>query len=290
MLGFVHTALVGHSLFEYVHPEDYEVVRVAFGVAAAQDESQRTMIYRVRHLDQHYVWFETTLRRMQGVRGEATAEVLCISRDISERKRMEERLYELARTDHLTNIPNRFLLAERFARGLAQARREGSLLAMLMIDIDRFKNINDSLGHGMGDTLLKLVAARLKSCIRDCDTLARWGGDEFVLLLPGLQDADTAITVAQRCLDALKKPFVVEGQSLRVTASIGIGAAPDASAESETLLRNADTAMYRAKARGGNCLVMYTAEMSEGAHSRLSMENALSTRSSVASCCCTTSH
>jgi diguanylate cyclase (GGDEF)-like protein len=146
---------------------------------------------------------------------------------------------------------------------------------MLMIDIDRFKNINDSLGHGIGDALLKLVAARLKSCIRDCDTLARWGGDEFVLLLPGLQDADTAITVAQRCLDSLKKPFVVEGQSLRVTASIGIGAAPDASAESETLLRNADTAMYRAKARGGNCIVMYTAEMSEGARSRLSMENAL---------------
>jgi len=274
VLGFVHTALVGHSLFEYVHPEDYEVVRVAFGVAA-QDKSQRTVIYRVRHLDQHYVWFETTLRRMQGASGEATAEVLCISRDISERKRMEERLYNLARTDHLTDIPNRFLLAERFAGGLAQARREGSLLAMLMIDIDRFKNINDSLGHGIGDALLKLVASRLKSCIRDCDTLARWGGDEFVLLLPGLQGSDTAITVAQRCLDSLKKPFVVEGQSLRVTASIGIGAASDASAESETLLRNADTAMYRAKARGGNCLVTYTAEMSEGARSRLSMENAL---------------
>jgi diguanylate cyclase (GGDEF)-like protein/PAS domain S-box-containing protein len=274
VLGFVHTALVGHSLFEYVHPEDYEVVRVAFGVAA-QDKSQRTVIYRARHLDQHYVWFETTLRQMQGASGEATTEVLCISRDISERKRMEERLHQLARTDHLTNIPNRFLLAERFAGGLAQARREGSLLAMLMIDIDRFKNINDSLGHGMGDALLKLVASRLKSCIRDCDTLARWGGDEFVLLLPGLQDSDTAITVSQRCLDALKKPFVVEGQSLRVTASIGISAAPNSSAESEALLRNADTAMYRAKARGGDCFVMYTAEMSEGARSRLSMENEL---------------
>ncbi len=274
VLGFTHTALVGHSLLEFVHPEDYEVVRDAFGVAA-QDKSLPTVIYRARHIDQHYVWFESTLRLMKDASGEATTKILCISRDISDRKRMEERLHELARTDHLTNIPNRFLLAERFAGGLAQARREGSLLAMLMIDIDRFKNINDSLGHGTGDALLKFVASRLTSCIRECDTLARWGGDEFVLLLPGLQDADTAITIAQRCLNSLKQPFVVDGHSLHVTASIGIGASPDSSADSETLLKNADTAMYRAKARGGNCLVMYTAEMSEGARNRLSMENEL---------------
>jgi diguanylate cyclase (GGDEF)-like protein/PAS domain S-box-containing protein len=274
VLGYPHTELVGHSVFEFVHPEDYEVVRVAFGLAT-KDQSPRTVIYRARHVDQHYVWFETTLRLMTGVDGEKTTKILCNSRDISDRKRMEERLYQLARTDHLTSIPNRVLLAERFAGGLAQARREGSLLAMLMIDIDRFKNINDSLGHGMGDTLLKLVASRLKACIRECDTLARWGGDEFVLLLPGLQDADTAITVAQRCLNALKPTFVVDAQSLRITASIGISASPDSSAESETLLKNADTAMYRAKARGGDCLVVYTAEMSEGARSRLAMENAL---------------
>jgi PAS domain S-box-containing protein len=189
-LGFAPDALVGHSLLEFVHPEDYEVLRVALGVAV-QDKSSPTVIYRARHLDQHYVWFETTLRLMKGVKGEATTEILCISRDISERRRMEERLHELARTDHLTNIPNRVFLAERFAGGLAQARREGSLLAMLMIDVDRFKNINDSLGHGMGDTLLKLFAARLRSCIRDCDTLARWGGDEFAVLLPGVRDTET---------------------------------------------------------------------------------------------------
>jgi diguanylate cyclase (GGDEF)-like protein/PAS domain S-box-containing protein len=274
VLGFAHMALVGHSLLELVHPEDYEVVRVAFGVAA-QDKSPPTVIYRARRRDQHYVWFETTLRLMKGVSAEKTPEILCISRDISERKRMEERLHDLARTDHLTNIANRVLLTERFAGGLAQARREGSLLAMLMIDIDRFKNINDSLGHGVGDALLKLVAARLSSCIRDDDTLARWGGDEFVLLLPGLIDSDTAVTVAERCINALKEPFVVDGQSLRVTASIGISVAPDSAADSETMLSNADTAMYRAKARGGNCLVLYTAQMSAGARNRLSMENAL---------------
>ena len=274
MLGVVHTAMVGHSLFEYVHPEDSEVLRNAFA-EAIRANTLPTVIYRVRHVDQHHVWFESTLRLMQGGDDEAQMKVLCISRDISERKRMEQRLHELARTDHLTTLPNRFLLDERFAGGLAQARREGSLLAMLMIDIDRFKNINDTLGHGMGDTLLKLAGTRLKSCIRDCDTLARWGGDEFVLLLPGVQDPATSITIAERCLAALKERFVVDGNGLHITASIGISVSPDASAESETLLKNADTAMYKAKARGGDCYVMYSADMSAGARSRLSMENAL---------------
>ena len=274
VLGFAPDQLTGHSLLEFVHPEDYEVVRVAMGVAA-QDKSPPTVVYRARHLDQRYIWFETTLRLMKGAAGEETAEILCISRDISERRRMEERLHELARTDHLTNIPNRVLLAERFASGLSQARREGSLLAMLMIDVDRFKNINDSLGHGMGDALLKLVATRLRSCIRECDTLARWGGDEFTVLLPGVRDADMAVTVAQRCLAALKQPLVLEGQSLHVTASIGVSVSTDSSPEAEMLLRNADVAMYRAKARGGDCLIVYTVDMSAGARSRLSMENAL---------------
>jgi diguanylate cyclase (GGDEF)-like protein/PAS domain S-box-containing protein len=274
VLGLDPAALLGHSLFELVHPEDYDVVRAAFA-EAEQSDGVPTVIYRVRHTDQHYVWFETTMRLMKDSAGEELRKILCISRDISERKRMERRLHELARTDHLTALPNRFLLDERFAGGSAQSRREGSMLAMLMIDIDRFKNINDSLGHGMGDALLRLVGAKLKSCIRDCDTLARWGGDEFVLLLPGLQDSATAITVAQRCLAMLKEPFVIEGQTLHITVSIGISVSTDASAESETLLKDADTAMYRAKARGGNCYVLYSAEMSAGARSRLSLENAL---------------
>jgi diguanylate cyclase (GGDEF)-like protein/PAS domain S-box-containing protein len=274
VLGLDHTALLGHSLFELVHPEDFDVVRAAFA-EAEQSNGVPTVIYRARHADQHYVWFETTMRLMKDSAGEEMRKILCISRDISERKRMERRLHELARTDHLTALPNRFLLDERFAGGSARSRREGSMLAMLMIDIDRFKNINDSLGHGMGDALLKLVGTKLKSCIRECDTLARWGGDEFVLLLPGLLDSSTAVTVAQRCLAVLKEPFVIDGQTLHITASIGISLSPDASAESETLLKDADTAMYRAKARGGDCHVLYSAEMSAGARSRLSLENAL---------------
>ena len=274
ILGIPQGELIGHSLCEFVHPDDFSAVRTAFA-DAIRTKSLATIMYRARHADQHHVWLETTLQRMKDATGEDTQRILCISRDISDRKRMEERLHELARTDHLTTLPNRFLLDERFAGGLAQARREGSLLAMLMIDIDRFKNINDTLGHGMGDALLKLVGSRLKTCIRDCDTLARWGGDEFVLLLPGVQDGSSAVTIAERCLTALKEPFFVEDHDLHITASIGISVSLDSSTASETLLQNADVAMYRAKARGGDCLMMYSSDMSAGAHSRLSMENAL---------------
>src|SRR2546430_9281249 len=146
---------------------------------------------------------------------------------------------------------------------------------MLMIDLDRFKKINDTLGHGGGDELLKLVGSTLKTCIRECDTVARWGGDEFVLLLPGLQDSNIALAIAKRCLMALKQPFVVDGQILHTSASIGICLSPDSSAGADMLLENADTAMYKAKARGGDCMIMYSPDMSAGARRRLLMENEL---------------
>ena len=274
VLGVPDASLIGRSMLELVHPDDHESVRACFA-EAHREKAQRTIVYRARHQDQHYVWLETTLKRMTSPDGEETSEILCISRNIADRKRVEDRLYDLARTDHLTALPNRFLLEERFSAALAQARREGSLLAMLLIDIDRFKNINDTLGHGMGDSLLKLAASKLKSCIRECDTLARWGGDEFVLLLPGLQSVDIAITIANRCLEVLKQPFCVDGQDLHVSASIGVSTSLDATLDAETMLRNADTAMYKAKSRGGDCMVVYSAEMSAGARNRLSMENAL---------------
>jgi diguanylate cyclase (GGDEF)-like protein/PAS domain S-box-containing protein len=274
ILGIPHGHLLGHALCEFVHPEDVGTVRAAVG-EAIQSNALPTIIYRMRHADQHYVWFETTLRVMKSTSGEETEKILCISRDISDRRRMEERLHHLARTDHLTTLPNRFVLDERFADGLAQSRRDGSLLAMMMIDIDRFKKINDTLGHSMGDALLKLVGATLKSCVRDCDTIARWGGDEFVLLLPGLEDSSVALTIGERCLIALKQPLIIDGQTMHISASIGISLSPDSHAGADMLLENADTAMYKAKARGGDCMILYSPDMSAGARSRLLLENAL---------------
>ena len=236
-LGVPHTAMIGRSLLEFVHPDEYRLVHTAF-LEATQTKTLRTVVHRARHVGQHYVWFETKMQLMKGATGEETSEILCISRNVNDRRQLEERLHELARTDHLTTLPNRVLLEERVAAGLAQSRREGSLLAMLMIDIDRFKNINDTLGHGIGDALLKLVAGRLKTCIRECDTLARWGGDEFVLVLPGLQSCETSETVAQRCLAGLKEVFVVDGQPLHVTASIGISVSAGAGADAADLCQD----------------------------------------------------
>ena len=262
-------------MLEFVHPDDHEAVRAAFS-RSVRRAAQRTVVYRARHEDQHYVWLETTLKLMTSPEGEETSEILCISRNIADRKRMEERLYDLARTDHLTALPNRFLLEERFSGALAQARREGSLLAMLLIDIDRFKNINDTLGHGMGDSLLKLAASKLKSCIRECDTLARWGGDEFVLAAAG------AAGRGHGRRDRAALPRGAEAAVLRRRrgpARLGVDRRSayrwTRALDAEAMLRNADTAMYKAKARGGDCMVMYSSEMSAGARSRLSMENAL---------------
>ena len=273
ILGVRHEELVGTSLFELVHPEDFDTVRNAFA-DAARSGAQRTVIYRARHSGLHAVWLETTMRLMSSEAGH-DAEILCISRDIAERKRMEQRLHELARTDHLTSLPNRFLLEERFATALERVQREASLVAMLMIDIDRFKNINDTLGHGTGDTLLRLAAAKLKSCLREGDTLARWGGDEFVVLLQSIADSEAAIAVAKRCLTALQQPFTIGREQLHVSASIGVSFSADASADAEVMLQNADTAMYRAKARGGGCFVVYASEMHAGARRRLKLENEL---------------
>jgi diguanylate cyclase (GGDEF)-like protein len=154
-------------------------------------------------------------------------------------------------------------------------QHESSLVAMLMIDIDRFKNINDTLGHGTGDTLLILAATKLKACLREGDTLARWGGDEFVVLLPSLADCDAAIGVAKRCLAALQQTFTIGREQLHISASIGVSYSSGANADAEVMLQNADTAMYRAKARGGGCLVVYASEMRAGARRRLKLENDL---------------
>ena len=274
MLGLPPTALAAHSLLEMVHPDDYAAVVQAFA-DAKQTKALQTVTYRARHENQQYSWFESKLRLMMNATGEATMEILCISRNISERKRMEERLHVLARTDHLTDLPNRILLNERFRDAFIRARREGLQVALLMIDLDRFKNVNDTLGHDKGDALLKVMAIKLTACIRDSDTLARWGGDEFVVLLPGLPNADRAIDIATRCLAALKQPVTIDGQELRMSASIGMTLWSTFGAEPEGMLKEADIAMYKAKKRGGDCLVVYAPEMDAGSRSRLSMENAL---------------
>ncbi len=175
-----------------------------------------------------------------------------VSNDISQHKRDEERLEHMAHHDALTQLPNRVLFALELNEALHRANRHGSLLCLMFIDLDNFKTINDSLGHAAGDDLLKTVAVRLKGCLRECDVVARQGGDEFTVLLDGLREARDAARVAEKFIAELARPIHLAGHDLFVTASIGISCYPEDGHEASDLLRNADTAMYLAKEQGRN--------------------------------------
>lgn len=195
--------------------------------------------------------------------------------DITEQKKNEERIRHQAYHDALTGLPNRLLFNDRLQVALAQARRLNERLVIMFIDLDRFKNINDSLGHSVGDQLLQGLAKRLQNCTRDEDTVARMGGDEFTVLLPRIKQLDDAKHVAQKILKDLCQPLRIEGHELVVTASIGISQYPDDGEQLDTLMKNADSAMYRAKEQGKNKYQFYSADINAGAMEYLTMETQL---------------
>ncbi len=194
--------------------------------------------------------------------------------DITERKATEQRLIHLTHHDALTDLPNRLLLHERLSRALVDAERHRTVLAILYVDLDRFRNINESLGHSVGDQLLVEVALRLSQAIGDGDTVSRHGGDEFTVLLPGA-DADAAAHSAQTLLDALALPIVLDGQQLVVSASIGIATYPADGHDIDTLQQASDVAMYRAKQDGGNVFRFHSAALQQQVSRTLQTENAL---------------
>ena len=172
--------------------------------------------------------------------------------DITDRKVAEERVQFLAYYDGLTGLPNRTLLQDRLAKALAGARRHKQKVALLFLDLDRFKDINDSFGHSVGDLLLQAVAERLKTWAREQDTVARLSGDEFVLMLTHLKDVPDAAVAAERLMAAITADFVVQGHTLNVGCSVGISIFPEHGMNAETLIKNADAAMYSAKVHGRN--------------------------------------
>ncbi|MBC7859936.1 MAG: EAL domain-containing protein [Burkholderiaceae bacterium] len=195
--------------------------------------------------------------------------------DITLRKQAERRITQLANYDALTDLPNRALLNDRITQAITLLKRAGPPLTILCLDLDGFKFVNDSFGHAVGDTLLKMVAGRLRGAIRECDSVARLGGDEFALILLGLADSGAMAAMAQKILELFAEPFVVDAHQLHVSASIGISVFPNDGDSSDALLKNADAAMYSAKEKGRDCFQFYAQEMSARAEQRVTLENAL---------------
>lgn len=201
--------------------------------------------------------------------------MVVVAQDISERKAFEDQLTRMAYYDGLTGLPNRRLFHDRLGQALAQAERHQKLVAILFLDLDRFKNINDTLGHQIGDLLLQSVAERLVKEVRQCDTVARLGGDEFTIILTDIGDVADAEAIAQKIIASFSVPFMLDGHELFSSTSIGITLYPIDNHDIETLIKNADTAMYSAKKKGRNTYQFYTANMSAGSSERLAMEHAL---------------
>lgn len=195
--------------------------------------------------------------------------------DITERKKNEERIKNLAFFDMLTGIPNRRLFNDRLSIAIANAHRHDHKLGLLFLDLDMFKRINDSLGHTAGDEILKEMASRLKSCLREGDTLSRLGGDEFMILQAEIEEAEDSIKLARRINEKVSEPFHVDGNELQITTSIGISIYPFDGETNDQLIKNADTAMYRAKDLGRNSYQMYTAAMNAEALEKLALETSL---------------
>jgi diguanylate cyclase (GGDEF)-like protein/PAS domain S-box-containing protein len=207
-------------------------------------------------------------------RGNVTGAVM-VFHDVSASRALTLKLAYYGQHDSLTDLPNRTLLNDRLAQAIAVSQRHHSALAVLYLDLDRFKHINDSLGHPVGDRLLQSVALRLTECVRASDTVSRQGGDEFVILLAEMAHAQDAASCAEKLLQSIGLPYVIDSNELHVTASIGIGIYPDDGTEVETLLQNADSAMYEAKDRGRNNYQFYRSSLNSSANERQVIESGL---------------
>ncbi len=261
------------ELQQVMHAADRELFQATFR-HALRHGADFQVDYRVVWPDGSVHWISNRGQVHRGANGRAER-VIGVAMDITDRKVAEQRIAHMAHHDALTGLPNRVLLRDRIQQAIAQAHRNAGQIAVLFIDLDRFKMINDSLGHQLGDRLLQSVASRILVCVREGDTVSRVGGDEFVIVIPEIEDAADAAVVAGKILEVLGNALHLHGNDLHVAASIGISLYPSDGADTETLMRNADTAMYHAKDSGRANFQFFTQHMNVAAQQRLTLENAL---------------
>lgn len=270
LLGTPPEALMGQPLTAVVHPDDWPGIKRRMVGLLRAGAAPDPFVLRLKRMDGSYGAFETVIQPLLDERGRLQG-FTSSSRDVTERQRMEARLRYAANCDALTGLVNRAHFLERLEAALAKGRA----LAVLFVDLDRFKVVNDSLGHEVGDALLKMISARLRDQVREDDTVARLGGDEFCVLLERLESEAEAVRISERLLAALAEPFALEGREVFVGASIGIAYGEPGAVRADELLRNADIAMYRAKHGGRGGYVVFDRAMHQEALSRLTLETDL---------------
>jgi diguanylate cyclase (GGDEF)-like protein/PAS domain S-box-containing protein len=273
VLGYPPGALIGKTPFETLHPKDVGRAREAFEALLRGEESVAPVVMRFRHADGSWIHLEAlgnNLLEHPGIRG-----IVLTSRDVTERKRAEERVQYLANYDVLTGLPNRFLMQDRLTQVIANAHRNRLRVALMHIDLDRFKVVNETLGHYVGDALLKQAAERMRKSTRGADTVARVGGDEFTIVFPNVTSLQTLSASAEVMLDDLAKAFPGDGQELFVSASVGISLYPDDASSVDELIKHADAAMSTAKNLGRNNFQFFTAGMNQEVQDRMLIEAGL---------------
>lgn len=273
LLGYDTQDMIGKSQFDLIHTDDVERMRAAFAELMETGKMSRPIEFRVRARDGSWRILESIGKNCLDV--PAVQGIIVNTRDVSERRAIQERIQHLAFHDALTGLPNRSLMQDRISQAIARAERAGHKFAVMFIDIDNFKNINDTLGHDAGDDLLCEVARRLTESVRARDTIARQGGDEFIVLLDQLDGHSGATRVAQKVLDAMRAAFSVNGMDQHVSGSIGVAMFPDDGRDAATLLKNADTAMFHGKALGKNTYQFFTSQMNIAVKRRAAMESNL---------------
>jgi diguanylate cyclase (GGDEF)-like protein/PAS domain S-box-containing protein len=282
LLGYGAADLLGTEFLSLVADEDIERARSTIRLLPAGAKCAIELRLKHHHHKADHRHFEMTLASLQRATPQLQQARLAgengiygVARDVTDKKLAHDRLAYQACHDALTGLPNRALFVDRLELAIVQARRNGKPFAVIFVDLDRFKLINDTFGHLKGDEVLEQVADRLKAALRESDTLARLGGDEFIIVLPNLRGPEDAGLVANKIVEDMTRPFMLDGRDMLLSSSLGIAMFPDDGDDSETLMRHSDIAMYDVKAKGKNGFAFFTQSMNHGSSTRLTVASDL---------------